>query len=138
MSAVAQSDDAASAINIDGILEELAANVRSLRERSVSLTALLDRMRSSNGCFSADEIEETQTTLTAINALIEQQSQQLADKIKVYEEQVSVLEEQLRTRKAILEKDDVVVGIPELMQVFAAQHAALLKELQDAKEFLRT
>lgn len=138
MSAVVQSDDAASAINIDGILEELAANVRSLRERSVSLTALLERMRSSNGCFSSDEIEETQTALAAINALIEQQSQQLADKIKVYEEQVSVLEEQLRTRKAILEKDDVVVGIPELMQVFATQHAALLKELQDAKEFLRT
>jgi multidrug resistance efflux pump len=133
-----EADDTTSVINIDGILDGLAANVRSLRNRSASLTALLERMRGAQGCFSEEEIEETQTALVTINTQIEALSHQLAAKIKVYETQVSVLEDQLRTRKEILESDNVVVDLPDLMNVFATQHASLLKELKDAKEFLRT
>ena len=126
-------------LNIDAILEQLATQVRGLRNRAEVLERLKGRMEDAPpGCFSGMELDTTVEKLLEVRKQITTKSDELAKKIEVYEEQVSVLEAQLKTRKDILEQDmSVVQDVPDLMNVFASEHAQLLEKLKEAKRFLR-
>eukprot|EP00966_Prymnesium_polylepis_P034712 807021-Prymnesium_polylepis.1 len=127
------------AIDIDSILDHLATEVRRMRARADMLEQLRERMARAPDSFSDMELQSTATTLVELRDQIASKTEELDKKIEVYEQQVSVLEQRLKLRKEILEADlGVMKDVPELVNVFASEHAKLLEQLQDARKFLQT
>ena len=125
-------------IDIDAILEHLADDVRRLRSRADTLELLRDRMANAPDSFSDAELQTTAQTLVELRTQIASKTDELGKKIEVYEQQVSVLEQKLKLRKEILEADlTVMKDVPELVNVFASEHATLLQQLQDARAYLQ-
>ena len=125
-------------MDVDAILETLAAEVRDLQQKRDVISCLLQKIEEESACFSTDEIACTQAKLAETDMIIESKLQTLSAKIDVYEKQISVLETQLKTRKEVLESaSDVVDCVPDLINIFTSKHAQLLDDLSAAKRFMR-
>ena len=122
---------------LESCLRALGNEIRAIDARIASLVQFLDHITSLGECFTENEVTSTRQKLQDERTLRAAKARVLEEKVELYESHVVVLQSQLEARKRVI---DVATGplehSPDLMNVFAQQHAVMTQDLEKTRAYL--
>ena len=123
--------------DMQAVLHELADNIREKDSQICGLEGLMTQIENAGECFTREEVEATQSRIQVERECRGRKLETLREKVEVYESKVLELQARLDTRKSIIDNPSGnLESVPELLSLFADQHASICSELQSAREFL--
>ena len=123
--------------DLQKVLHDLADEIRKMDKQITGLEGFMIQIEDAKDCFTHEEVQATQTRIEMEKESRNQKLDTLREKVEVYESKVLDLQARLDTRKKIIENPEGnLESVPELLSVFAEQHASICSELQAAREFL--
>ena len=128
--------DSSMCSEVEQTLVALADDIRSRDARIAQLQRFLSHIETLSTCFTTDEIRSTQSYIDVETTERARLCALLAEKVSVYEMRMLELHTKMTQRREAIENDSGLDAVPELLEIFVQQQAAMKEQLDTAHKFL--